>query len=312
MLICVDIGGTTLRVALLTASLQIVTKFTQPTLPHLGPERATQAITSMMAALDKNDLKNIEGIGLSVASPLEGDTGLLIDPPNLPGWSGISLSSMISKEAGLPVKIGNDATLAALAEHRVGAGRGYSNMLYYTLSTGIGGGIVLNGELYKGANGFAGELGHMTVDFNGPRCNCGNVGCLEALASGSALAREARAGITLGESTTLSDENANGPSAIQIFQAAMKGDRFSMRLVNRAARALGAAFVSAAYAFDPHVIIVGGGISLSFEQLKPGIDQYIAVHASSRQNKAILIMLSALGDNASLIGAGCLFPSSWA
>ena len=164
------------------------------------------------------------GVGLSLASPVEPETGVMRNPPNLPGWDGYTLKPVLEQSLSLRVSAGNDATLAALAEHRYGAGRPYSHFVYMTLSTGIGGGLILDGKPYTGAGGYAGEVGHVTIDRSGPVCGCGNVGCLEALASGTAVARLIRERLAAGQPATLLGDEEDGPDSERVFQAARLGD----------------------------------------------------------------------------------------
>ena len=229
-----DLGGTNIRVALLDREGRISHRYSTPTLAHLGRDAVLERF---LAAIDQvrasGDLASVAGIGVSVASPVDPDSGVMHDPPNLPGWDGFSAKPTLEETFSLDVAIANDATVAALAEHRYGSGRGYRHMIYITLSTGIGGGVVIDGRLYTGARGYAGGIGHITIDRNGPPCNCGNLGCLEAMSSGTAVARMARERLASGAGGMLL-EMAGGPDSVDakmVAEAAFSGDRTAQAIM---------------------------------------------------------------------------------
>ena len=249
------------------------------------------------------------GVGVSVASPTDPDTGVMYNPPNLPGWDGFSLKPVLEDKLSLKASVANDATLAALAEHRYGAGRGHKNMIYVTVSTGIGGGVIIDGRLYTGSRGFAGELGHITIDRKGPICNCGNAGCLEAMASGTAVARMARERLAAGEPSVLlerADGGADEVSARTVAEAATSGDALASDIMQEVGTNLGIGIVSLLHAFDPEIIVIGGGMSESLELLLPGIAQEVERHAMAQHRGGLRLAKSKLGDDVSLVGAGAL------
>jgi len=182
-----DLGGTQMRVALVDRVGQMQHWSMAPTDAHTGRDAVVERLVyAFECAISEIRPERPIGVGVSLASPIDAGTGVMHNPPNLPGWDGYSLKSVLGERLSLRVSFGNDAALAAVAEHMHGAGRPYRHMVYMTLSTGIGGGVIIDGRLYTGARGYAGEIGHVTIDRNGPTCNCGNVGCLEAMASGTA------------------------------------------------------------------------------------------------------------------------------
>jgi glucokinase len=241
--------------------------------------------------------------------PVDPETGILYNPPNLPGWDRFSLKPVFEQEFGVSVFVGNDANCAALAEHRYGAGRGHRHVIYLTVSTGIGGGIIIDNKLFAGRSGFGAELGHMTIDRNGPQDNCGNVGCLEALASGTAVGRMGRERLLSGETSSMLGlaggviENVN---ARVVSDAALAGDSVAMSIMQEVATNLGIGVVSILHAFDPDVIIIGGGMSNSLDQLLPGINAEIDRHSMGNFHGRRPIVKSELGDDVGILGAAAL------
>src|SRR5450759_1178998 len=205
LVVGVDLGGTQIRTAVLRGPtlLSRVGLLTgdQPT-----PERIIPRIfAAIQEALEKagTTLEQIAGIGLAAPGPMDNKTGVIFSPPNLPGWNHVPLRDIFTEQFHIPVFVENDANTAGLGEYMFGAGRGSSNMVYLTISTGIGGGVITDGNILEGCNGTAGELGHMTIDWHGERCSCGNIGCLENIASGTSIARKANEAIHSGEGIEL-------------------------------------------------------------------------------------------------------------
>lgn len=201
----VDLGGTQIRAAVLQGA-QIRARVATLTGHEATPERVLPRIyAAMRDALEQAGVKldEIAGIGIAAPGPLDNRAGVLYSPPNLPTWQAVPLRDLVSQQFHRPVFVENDANAAALGEYFFGAGQGSRDMVYLTVSTGIGGGIIANGQVLEGANGTAGELGHITIDWHGERCSCGSIGCLEALASGTAIARKANKVIMKGEGEDL-------------------------------------------------------------------------------------------------------------
>ena len=260
-----DLGGTQIRVALVDRQGGILERHAIPTLAQRPRDEVVQRFVGALKNVAETvEASELSGVGVSLASPTDPETGVMYNPPNLPGWDGFSLKPVIEAEFSLRASCANDATLAALAEQKYGAGRGYKHLIYMTVSTGIGSGIVIDGKLYTGRSGFAGEIGHLTVDRNGPLCNCGNLGCLEAVASGTAVARMARERIAAGESSVLADVARNQPDdldARKVAEAARSGDALASSIMDEVGVSLGCGVVSLLNIFDPEVIVIGGGLS---------------------------------------------------
>ena len=204
LVVGVDLGGTQLRTAVLRGPtlLSRVGMLTG----HPAPERIMpvifQAIEQALAEA-KVGLNEIAGIGIAAPGPLDHRTGIVYDPPNMPGWNRVPLRDLFAERFHIPIYVENDANTCCLGEYMFGAGRGYNTVVYMTISTGIGGGVIINGDIMEGASGIAAEFGHMTIDRHGERCNCGNIGCLEYIASGTAIARHANEVIHAGEGAEL-------------------------------------------------------------------------------------------------------------
>ena len=196
----VDLGGTQIRTAVLRGPT-LLSRVGLLTGANPLPDRLLPRIyTAIQEALDKagTTLEQVAGIGIAAPGPLDYRTGVIFTPPNLAGWDRVPLRDLFTEQFHIPVFVENDAHTAGLGEYMFGAGRGAKNMVYLTISTGIGGGVIMDGKILEGANGSAGELGHMTIDWHGERCNCGNIGCLESIASGTNIARKANEAIHAG------------------------------------------------------------------------------------------------------------------
>jgi len=303
------LGGTKIVTALITPQGEILSREYSPTLAEEGVDAVIKRILSTATALVKNaDLpySSLSGIAIAAAGAIDSDKGIVTDSPNLPGWHNIPLKDEIQVSTGARTFVINDATAAALGEHRFGAGRGVRNLIYLTVSTGIGGGIIIDDKLYTGVSGSAGEFGHMTIDLNGPRCACGNIGCLEVLASGKAVAREAQRIIAQGAKTAILDLAEGDPqyvTAQTVATAAQKGDAVALSIVNKAATYLGVGLVNLVNIFNPEMIIVGGGMGKMGELLLKPARRVVSERAFQFPASVVRIVSSELGDNSGVFGA---------
>ena len=226
----IDLGGTKISTALIDSAGTIITHDYRETRATEGQkaviERMLDAARRVMAQAGVNQAQ-VAAAGIGAPGPLDVEAGVVVAPPNLPGWDRVPLRRLIENRLGITTFLENDANAAALGEHRFGAGRGVEHMIYVTASTGIGGGLILNGRLYHGASGMAGEIGHITIMPYGPLCGCGNRGCLEALAAGTAIARQARARVARGAPTLIADLAGGDPERVTaklVAEAASQGD----------------------------------------------------------------------------------------
>ena len=260
----IDLGGTKIYSAVL-AEGEVLGEDLRPTDAQEGKEAViARLVASLAAAANTAGVahSDLAGVGVVAPGPVDWHTGHVMDPPNLPGWNDVALGPMLSERLGTRVVLENDANAAALGEYVAGAGRGAAALLYITISTGIGGGIVLGGELYRGVSGAAGEVGHMVIEPDGPVCGCGNRGCLEALASGTALARAGREALATGGAPILQRLVAGSGAPVTsalIARAAGEGDEDARRILRAAARALGIGLGNLVNLLNPDLIVIGGG-----------------------------------------------------
>ncbi len=307
--IAVDLGATNIRAARFAADdPHPVAQVRIPTLAARGREVVISRILDAIGQVAGDSRVDLR-IGIGAPGPLDPRRGIILEAPNLPGWNDVPLRDIVAEAMHCPVAIGNDANLAALGEWRFGAGQGAQDVLYLTLSTGIGGGVICNGRLLEGFHGLAAELGHMTLDRNGPMCGCGKRGHLEALASGPAIARRAVELIRSGEPSSLAQggDSLTELTAVQVGEAAQAGDPLARRVVREAGEAIGCHLANLMHAFDPEVIVLGGGVSqmgdLIFEPIQNALRAYI-IHPYYLHG--LRLVPAALGDEAGLIGAMAL------
>ena len=306
--IAVDIGGTQVRVALFRDD-RLHQRAALPTDVRGGPSGVMDQIDALIEQVAaKDDRKTITGIGLSLAGPIDTESAVVTRIPTLPGWDGLPVAQALSERTGLPARVENDGIAATLGEWRYGAGRGVSNIVYLTVSTGIGGGAVVDGRLLHGRKGIAGHLGHMRMAQEGSTCSCGTVGCFEALASGSALSQ--RAAATADMSDHLAGiAQSRAVDARDVFEGARAGDSHCLHLVGEEAMYLGQGITSVIHIFSPDRVVMGGGVSNAFEQLEPGIHDVIRRDAMP-PFRTVPVVKSALGDDSGLFGAARLVLDS--
>jgi glucokinase len=247
----------------------------------------------------------VTGVGIVAPGPLDPWRGVIYKAPNLPGWENLPLADRLADLCKLPVRLGNDANLAALGEHRFGAGRGVSHLIYLTVSTGVGGGIIVEEQLLLGARGGAGEPGHMTIDRGDLRCPCGNYGCLEMYASGTAIARRAGEELDAGRTSALGAAGSR-PTSVEVAMAAAAGDPLAVELLEDAARALGVGIVNLLHLFDPRMVILGGGVSRSGDLWWRVVQAEVERRAIPVYLQGLQILPAALGDDAGLYGAAAM------
>jgi len=308
--VAVDIGGTKIMTAIFASDGKIMAKDVRPTLGVEGVNRVIERISSAIEGLlSDNNVKTSQtgAICIACAGGIDTGRGVVVTPsPHLPDWVEIPLADTIKKKLGISTYLINDASAAALGEHRYGAGRGVKNLVLLTLGTGIGGGIIADGKLYLGAVGGAGEIGHMTIDVNGPRCGCGNIGCLEILASGTAIAKNTVERIKRGEKSSLADMaggDLNNITTEAIGQAARNGDKLAREVIGRAAYYLGIGLVNTVNIFNPEMIIIGGGMAELGEMIIGPGRKMVAERAFSISARAVRIVTAQLGNEAGIYGA---------
>ena len=308
-----DIGGTKILVGLIDQSGELVARQRIETLAERGVEdviaRTIVTLRGLLREVDASE-EALMAIGCSIPGPLDSNTGVVLFSPNL-GWHDVPVVELMRRQIDVPFAIDDDANCAALGEARMGAARGADYAVYVTISTGIGSGIVIDGNIYRGAHGFAGEVGHMTIEAAGPPCACGNFGCFEALASGSAIAARARQAVLHGDETILAtlNDDLSMLSAEQVVGAAEAGDTVALRIIETAGAYLGAGLAAIACAFDPQLIVVGGGVVHSGSILMHYAREAFLARTITPVGSLVPIVPASLGDESSLWGAAALISS---
>lgn len=312
-LIAVDLGGTQIRAALCDPQGQILRRIARPTLAAEGPEAVIRRLEeAIAAAMEGTPSDQIAGIGIGAPGPLNPISGIILEAPNLPGWVNVPLRNKISARFGLPTFLGNDANLAALAEYTFGAGRGRPDMIYLTISTGVGSGIIVNGEMILGAHGLGAEAGHIIVDPKGPQCGCGHYGCLEAFASGTAIARDVVTRIKAGKKTRITKMVGGDLAKVDarvVSEAAKLGDKLAIQAFQRAGKHLGIGIASLLRLFNPTMIVLGGSVTKAGALLLDPMWAAIKEYAPSIYWEGLSIVQAALGDDVGLLGAAALAAS---
>jgi glucokinase len=307
LMVGVDLGGSKINTVLADAQGNIRARDLIDTIADEGPDavigRTVEAIKHVASGVE------LLGIGVGAAGACDTAHGIVTHSPNLPGWHNIPLRDIIQREFDMPIYLENDATVAALGEYCFGCDPDIENLIYVSVGTGIGGGIIIDGKLYHGTSGSAGEFGHMTIDINGPECPCGNIGCWETLASGTALSREAVRRIREGETTTILDhaggdiDEVNGES---VLAAADGGDRLANELIALTGYYLGVGLVNLVDIFNPQLTLIGGGISnVGALLLAPAIE-VVKQRAFKLPADAVRIETARLGTDSTVLGAAAL------
>ncbi len=301
-----DLGGTKILSLCVDRDLNVIDQDLRETEADEGLDAVVgRMVESAKAAAGDREIR---AVGLSTPGPAKVYEGIVTTPPNLPGWRDVPLAKLISERMGLPAWIENDVNAGALAEHRLGAGRGKQHIVMIAPGTGIGGGLVLDGKLYRGASGGAGEVGHMQLDPRGPLCNCGRHGCLEVLASGSALnhhAREIAASEPDGLVARIAAQENDEPDARILDMAASQGDESAMSAIMQAGMYFGSGLTNLIDIFNPEVIVVGGSLRKSALYYQTALSS-AKVQAFPQHAADVEIVEAALGDEAPAIGAAII------
>jgi glucokinase len=282
----------------------------EPTLAEQGADAVVARIVKLArASIAQARGKDVVGVGIGSPGPLDTKTGVVLLTPNL-GWTNMPLRDRVGSALGLPATLDNDANCAVFGEWWRGAARGSDHVVGLTIGTGIGGGIVLGGEIYHGVSDIAGEFGHMTIDANGRRCKCGNDGCLEAYASGPAIAARAVEGIQRGVDTAL-PQYVNGDltriTAQVVYEAAHDGDAYALEMVHDTARLLGAGVASIVNIFNPEIVVVCGGVTLAGDKLFAPLRSEVQRRAFKPAWDACRIVPGELTGTAGVYGAAAVF-----
>lgn len=303
-IIGIDLGGTKIAGALSDNNGKLLNTITVKTLAEEGPNAVLGRIKDLIRSLmDRQGVKRDEILGIGIGSPgaLDTESGIIIKASNLPGFSNTPVTDVLEQEFQINTYLENDANTAALGEYWFGAGKGYENFLYITVSTGIGGGIVIDGRIYPGSTSNAGEIGHATIEPHGPKCNCGNYGCLELYASGTAIARIANERVSKGEETSL--KKLDTITSKEVFEAAAEGDSLSQEVIDYCMEYLGLGIANAITTLDPDMVILGGGVSKSGQVVFDKVQKVVNERCLKAAVKNVKIVPAGLGTDAGLIGA---------
>ena len=306
----VDMGGTKILAAIVGSNGQIVSRFKAMTRADKGADEVINRIAECISESIKKanlDHTQIRAIGIGAPGVIDSKTGVVIYAPNL-RWTNVALKTALENQIKIPVTVDNDVNLGTLGEQALGAGRGVDNLIGIFVGTGIGGGIILNGKLFYGANRTAGEIGHVILKPNGPRCSCGNRGCLEALASRTAISRYVRKAITQqGKKSILPELNGGSLDLVRsgaLAKAVKRGDKVTAKAIQRAQYYLGIGVATVVGLVNPQVVVLGGGlIEAMGEDFVSEVYNNAAELALPNAMNGVEVVSASLGDDAGVIGA---------
>ena len=300
----VDLGGTKIYTALVDLEGNIIKEKTVETLAQEGEKAVLgRLIETISYVIDGTDKSLIKSIGIGSPGPLDVKNGIIIENANLP-FKNFEIVKNIRETYDLPTYLDNDANVATLGEFMFGAGKGTENMVFITASTGIGGGAVLNGKLFRGATGNALEIGHMTVSTEGPRCGCGNLGCAEALGSGTAIGKRAKEAVLSNVTTSL--KNYDNVTSKEVFKEAANGDRVAKNILKTSLTYLGIAVANTITNFDPEKVVIGGGVVNGGDIVIDTIRNVVEERCMAAFVENCAIEKAVLGGKAGVLGAAAL------
>ena len=309
----VDLGGTKIFSGVFNPALECVATTKVSTKAQRGTDSVIERIVrSVQDVTDEADLdlKQIGAVGIGAPGAVDGESGSVIFAPNLPGWKDVPLKKELEKHLGVPVVVENDANIAVVGVHEAELKGKPRSVVGIFVGTGIGGGVILNGELYSGFNHTAGEIGHMVIDVNGPKCGCGSKGCFEAVASRTAIFQRIKAGIKAGEKTLLTEMlggDLEDMRSNDLRKAIRRGDKFVEKVIEQTAEYLGIGVANLVNILGPEVVVLGGGVMEALaDEMMSVIVKTAKDHAMPGTLKGVEIIASKLGDNAGITGAAVL------
>jgi glucokinase-like ROK family protein len=302
----VDMGATHVSIAIADFSAKIADEISLPFDIKKGPQACLSEVQHILQELLDQygiSISEIMSVGVGVPGPVIKDAGMVMSPPIMPGWDRYPIRATLEKAWGCPVSLNNDAELGALGEWAYGAGRGEKNLAFIKVGSGIGAGLIINQQIYGGTTGSAGEIGHITIDENGPLCSCGNHGCMEAFAGGNAIALQAKKLVESGKRTLLSNTPLEKLTAKEVAESARRGDLPSQEIIMRAGIFIGIAIAGLVNLFNPSAVIIGGGIAQAGDLLTTSIRQAVRERSLHASEQSVHITTAMLGQRSSLIGA---------
>jgi glucokinase-like ROK family protein len=303
----IDMGSTHVSLILADFSAREIQELHMPFNINLGPRVCLEQVDAYLHDLLKNaglTLADIKAVGAGVPGPIVTEAGMVSGPPIMPGWDGFPIRDTLQERWGCPVTLNNDAELGALGEWAYGAGRGERDLAYIKVGIGIGAGLLLDGQIYGGITGSAGEIGHVTINENGPECQCGNRGCLEAMAGGQAIANRAMEAVRKGQRTLLTEKlPVESITHQDVIAAARRGDLLSQQIVTEAGSHLGTAIASLVNLFNPSMVVIGGGVAQIGDLLLEPIRRAVQQRSLRVASRAVRISAALLGRRSSGMGA---------
>lgn len=306
--LAIDIGGTQYRFSVINERGEVLATERRETKRKEGSSWLLPRLKRGIEDLLEQGGFNPVAIGIGFGGPVSFSEQRILASLHAPGWEQVDLPSTLAEQLELPCVVDNDANVGALGEYTYGAGKSHKNMLYYTVSTGVGGGIILNGRVFRGVHGQAGELGHMPVKLDGPSCTCGFRGCVESLCSGLAIARQGMDAISDSRISTLLRERYTEEGTLtakDVFECAGLGDFTAIEIIRKVKEAFKSGVVGAINVFDPEIVVVGGGVGLApgfLDGLSASVNESLVIPG----RRQIPVVAGSLGDNSVLLGAAAL------
>jgi len=308
----VDLGAANLRAVVVNLEANIVAKIAKKTRPDEGKDRVLKRITEIIyQVIDASGVEKekIKGIGIGISGIIDHQKGICLFCPNIKGWENVPVKRLLEEEFGMEVSIDDSSRMAALAEHWCGLARKVENFIFIKVGVGVGSGVFTNGQLYRGSRGTAGELGHTTIDENGPRCQCGNRGCLEILVSGPAIVRRAKERLEEGVVSLIERMSAGDLAKVTpeiVAQAARKGDKLAFNIMEKTGQYLGIAIANVVNLFNPELVVIGGGVSRAGDLFLDTVKRTVKARALHTASTSVDIKLSELGDTTAAQGTAIL------
>lgn len=309
MFLGVDIGGTKIAAGLVDHDGEVRSRVRVPMISNGSAQQALDAVLSTISSVLRESANQVSAIGICSPGPLDPETGVVLNPPNLPCWRNFPLADAVRRAYRLPVKVDNDANAAALAETLWGAGRGYRIVFYATIGTGIGSGIVFDRKIYHGRTGAAAEGGHVSVDYRGPVCACGKPGCIEILASGTAIARRAREKVAAGKKSkmlTLAGGNVEAITGELVGAAATAGDPLAAEVLTETLDLIALWLGNVVDLLDPEAIVIGGGAATLLHPFWNHLQELLPRFAVNPRAKEVAVLQAHYGADSAVAGAAAL------
>ena len=304
----IDLGGTNVKAGVVTPEGDVIARAENPTEVNMGQDHSVNRIVeTAREAVAKAQIasSDVKGVGIGSPGPLDIYGGMVVAPVNFPTWKNVPLPKILSDAfGGIPAALDNDANVVAYGENWLGAGRDTENFLCITLGTGVGGGVVCEGKLLHGFDGNAAEIGHICIDYDGPPCNCGSVGCLETYCSATGIVRRAKAALAVENPST--SVTAEGITAEKIAKAALEGDEFCQRIYDETGFFLGMGIVSAVALYNSEIVAIGGGVARAGELIFAPTRRTFRRYGFPSMRDTLKIEPMRLGDNAAILGAAKL------